>query len=1059
MIRVLTALLTLTLLLGAVLFSGPPGAPETPTEPITPAARPSGQPASGPYQPWRLPAERKDLPRADAPLGQRVELGRFPSIEEHPREIRLPLSPTKTWDGNVTATHAHDNGDLTLVAGSRPGERAVLTVGRAGVFARVQSAGRTFELNTRASGSWLLDLSDERLDVDHFGQDAVAAADSDTSGGKSPPWLPPAELERHTGESALINVMFLHTPAMAERYPGELLETRINHLVAIANQALVDSKIDAQVRLTGLEETDYSRHQDNASALSDLRNALSGEIIPGLEGLLGRRLLYAADLVVLTWPHDIETRGACGIAYYPQIESNGQPRLELGVQITNDGQSNWSVCSDAVFTHELGHNLGAQHQRETIQSPDPQAANFAWTRAGRWHTVMGSFGTGHVDRYRRLDLFSNPSVRCGSERCGSITAGDRADNAGHMNGLAPTVAAYIGTAGRTVDHPEPSRPDTDGDGILDRDDPYPFDSDNGTGPTEPLPTADFSERVLSSTTGDTGQELLVVSSGNDRVLSFDLDGRFRGRVAEPGPVNAGPVLTGFSDLLTDGAGRLYLLASEDVRRFDRLSGRLIDVFLDSALPGPRELQSSFPRAMAWLDDDRLAVLGDNAIEIYDDRGRRLNPASDEAPGTEPSHWSDPVDLPLRALVQVDDVLFVAEASTPRVMSFAAGEGTRGGDVADAARRLTDPRDMALGPDGRVYVANGSADNILRFDPQQRRFVDTFIPAGRGGLDFARALAFGADGDLFVASRDSHAILRFDGDSGQFIGVVADDATSSLDSPQELVIAPVVDEIGAGHSGHYYVPARSGEGWLLEILDDERAAISWFTYPPQGGEDGDQAWVVGVGEIEGRRIVFEDMLATRLTDPNAPIEADNITQRPWGRLEMDFGHCGFGQAHYDSPLFEDSGTLDFARLITIDGLPCGSRPRSPLPGAPGISGQWNDPDSSGQGWFLQEIGDGRVFTAWFTYDEQGRQAWVVGEGTLEGRTLRFDDLVLTRGAAFGSDFDPEAVERLAWGSLEFRFDDCSAAVADFESVLPEYGSGRLRPQRLTVLDQLDCNLTD
>ncbi|WP_376696187.1 reprolysin-like metallopeptidase [Wenzhouxiangella sp. EGI_FJ10305] len=1028
--------------------------------------------AAGPHRPrpaeprrlWSAPARSPDQRPAPGSgfaglpdgLVQQVEVvTHVPAIGE-PLALELPDEPAQ--EVIVRSRFRHPNGDVSVHAraGGSAGTQATLTVGRdGGLFGRIRVDQALYLVHSDASGSWLVDLDDERVDVDDFHGDTLGQSlSADAQTGEA--------LDGPAGQSAgeatsRIDVMFVYTPDMLERYPDGLIETRLNHLVAIANQAMVDSAVGIVVELVHHRQIGYPAQKANGPTLRDLARALDGESVTGMSGLKADREAHGADIVALTWPHDIETRGSCGMARFPRPNDSGDFDPARGVHIDNDGASNWSVCSDSVFTHELGHNLNAEHQRGSASEDDPDRANYAFVRDGRFHTIMGSFGTGDVNRYQRLDVFSNSDIQCGGEACGSVQSGAGADNAAMLRQLGPVVAAYAGESDPSgIERPAPSSRDSDGDGRSDRDDPYPFDPYDGQTPPQVGPVTDFAPRELKAGTSPGSHELLVVSSGSDQVLSFSPEGGFRGVAVAPEAANAGPILTEYSDMRVDDAGRIWLLASGDVRRFDRLSGRLIDVFLGSTRPEPADLASAFPRAFARLPQDRFVVLGDNGIERFNAAtGKSLAPPPGGEPTQEPDNWRDAMDLPLRGVASWRQSLYVAEAANNRIMTFSIGTGARRPDLADSVTApIEDPWALRVGPDGLLYLANGRADNILRFDPDGG-FVDEFVASGAGGLDFARDLAFAPGGDLYVTSHAGDAVLRFDGQTGEYVETVVEAGEGGLDGPVALAIAPVVDELHAGHSGHFFVPTRSGEGWLLEILDEATAAISWFTYPPEGA-DRDQAWMVGVGDIEGNRIVFEDLVETRGGPFGPDFDPADLEERHWGRLELEFSNCNNGKLRYQAQ--DESwggGQQRFTRLIGIEGTPCGALARSPADDAPGISGQWYDPDRNGQGWFLEESAPGRVFVAWYTYDGSGDPAWIVGEGELDGNALVFDDLAMPAGTRFGDDFDVDAIESRHWGTMTMDFVDCERALVEYDSVIEAFGQGSMNAARLTTLSGLEC----
>lgn len=72
--------------------------------------------------------------------------------------------------------------------------------------------------------------------------------------------------------------------------------------------------------------------------------------------------------------------------------------------------------------------------------------------------------------------------------------------------------------------------------------------------------------------------------------------------------------------------------------------------------------------------------------------------------------------------------------------------------------------------GVLYASNEDNDNILSVSFNADGTTNTiavFVTAGSGGLEEPKALAFGQDGLLYVVSSGNQAVLRFDGATGAF----------------------------------------------------------------------------------------------------------------------------------------------------------------------------------------------------------------------------------------------------------------------------------------------------
>ncbi len=256
------------------------------------------------------------------------------------------------------------------------------------------------------------------------------------------------------------------------------------------------------------------------------------------------------------------------------------------------------------------------------------------------------------------------------------------------------------------------------------------------------------------------------------------------------------------------------------------------------------------------------------------------------------------------------------------------------------------------------------------------------------------------------------------------------------------------------TGSWFDPERSGEGWVLQILDDGTSFVAWFTYPPAAKGTSGQAWLVGSGMVDGDRVSFENLqqfsgpMFGPQFDPDALVAAD------WGTLEFSFGDCDSGSLSYAGPAEFGAAERSVVRLTGIADAPCTQPARKGVELRP-VSSAWFDPSHNGEGWFLEELGDGRVNLYWFTYDENGNPAWLTGVGERTGDRIVFSDVFLVTGPAFGEDFDPDAVTLTPWGTVIFDLLECNLARLEYESLLPGFGAGALDPVRLTLLDGVDC----
>jgi len=265
--------------------------------------------------------------------------------------------------------------------------------------------------------------------------------------------------------------------------------------------------------------------------------------------------------------------------------------------------------------------------------------------------------------------------------------------------------------------------------------------------------------------------------------------------------------------------------------------------------------------------------------------------------------------------------------------------------------------------------------------------------------------------------------------------------------------PHPPQIDSGYSGAWFDPEHEGEGLIVEILENDRALVYWFSYH----EDGRQRWLLGTGELRENLLLVDDLMDTHGGRFGPDFDPDDVTLKHRGMLSISFVNCMEALLNYS--VDDNGGHLALKRLTSVHGHGCptdDSPDGSAHESSPAIdlSGSWSDPSHDGEGFIIEQLGPEQALVVWFSYDASGNQSWFMDRGTIAGSRISFPGLHQPLGGRFGRSFDPANIERRPWGELTLDM-DCSGGVAVYSPTAEAYTGGSQNLLPLTRLRNSGC----